>query len=224
MSDLPLFPNIDSPSEDAPLYYESMAYEAGYRWIAGVDEVGRGPLAGPVVAAAVIMPYGILYPGIRDSKQIPPKAREEALLLILENAVAIGIGVMSHRKVDEINILQASLQAMKQAVRFLSPTPDLCLVDGPFKAPMTIPQRCIIRGDALSQSISAASIVAKVYRDRIMCAYHEQFPAYGFFENKGYATSSHQAALKKHGPCPIHRVTFRGVCDDKGAAGSRKRG
>jgi ribonuclease HII len=224
VSDLPLFPNIGSPSEVAPLYYESLAFEAGYRRIAGVDEVGRGPLAGPVVAAAVIMPYGVLYPGIRDSKQVAEKAREDAFTLILENAVSVGIGVVSHQKVDAINILQASLLAMKKAVLCLTPAPDLCLVDGPFGAPMSIPQKCIIRGDAVSQSISAASIVAKVYRDRLMCAYHEQFPAYGFSEHKGYATRSHQAALRKHGPCPIHRVTFRGVCDDEGAIGSRERG
>lgn len=166
-----------------------------------------------MVAAAVIMPEGALYPCVRDSKQIPPKEREEAFLLILENAVSIGIGVVSHKKVDEINILQASLLAMKEAVRCLSPAPDLCLVDGPFGAPIATPQKCIIRGDALCQSISAASIVAKVYRDRLMCAYHEQFPLYGFSEHKGYATQGHQRALKKYGPCPIHRVTFRGVCD-----------
>jgi ribonuclease HII len=213
VSDLPLFPNSDPSSEGVPLYHESMAFEAGYRWIAGVDEVGRGPLAGPVVAAAVIMPYGVLYPGIRDSKQITQRAREEAFTLILENAVSVGIGVVSHQKIDAINILQASLQAMKKAVLCLSPAPDLCLVDGPFGAPMPIPQKCIIRGDAISQSISAASIVAKVYRDRLMCAYHEQFPVYGFSENKGYGTQRHQMALRKHGPCPIHRVTFRGVCD-----------
>jgi ribonuclease HII len=190
-----------------------MAREAGYRWIAGVDEAGRGPLAGPVVAAAVIMPEGLTYQGIKDSKQMTEKAREEIFCLIQEEALAIGVGVVSERIIDKINILQASLKAMKQAVLCLSPAPHLCLVDGPFGIPMSHPQKCLIHGDSLSQSISAASIVAKVYRDRLMCAYHEQFPQYGFAENKGYATPGHQASLKKHGPCRIHRTTFKGVCN-----------
>lgn len=213
MSDLPLFPKSLFPRELDTLYYESMARKSGYQWVAGVDEAGRGPLAGPVVAAAVIIPEGATYPGIRDSKQMTPLEREEAFSLILEKAVALSVAVVSHRIVDSINILQASLQAMKRAIMSLTPTPQLCLVDGPTRIPMSIPQRCLIRGDALSHTISAASVVAKVYRDRIMCAYHEQFPVYGFSSHKGYATPEHQASLKRHGPCPIHRVTFKGVCD-----------
>lgn len=141
------------------------------------------------------------------------KAREEAFCIIQETAIAIGVGVVSEKTIDEINILQASLKAMKKAVMALTPQPHLCLVDGPCGIPMSIPQKCIVKGDALSQSISAASIIAKVYRDRIMCAYHEQFPLYGFSDHKGYATPGHQKSLKRHGPCPIHRVTFKGVCD-----------
>ncbi len=159
------------------------------------------------------MPDAVTYPGIKDSKQMTEKAREEAFCLIQEVAVAVGVGVVSEKTIDRINILQASLRAMKKAVMGLAPKPDICFVDGPFGIPMSIPQKCLIRGDSLCQSISAASIVAKVYRDRIMCAYHEQFPVYGFSDNKGYATAGHQESLKIHGPCPIHRVTFRGVCD-----------
>ena len=178
-----------------------------------MDEAGRGPLAGPVVAAAVIMPEAIIFPGIKDSKQMTEKAREETFSLILEKAISVGVGVVSEKIIDRINILQASLRAMKKAVMCLTPRPDLCLVDGPFGFPTSIHQKCLIRGDSLSQSISAASIIAKVYRDQIMCSYHERFPVYGFSENKGYATPGHQESLKRHGPCPIHRVTFKGVCD-----------
>ncbi len=178
-----------------------------------MDEAGRGPLAGPVVAAAVIMPEAVCCPGIKDSKQMTEKEREEAFSLILDTAVTIGIGVVSEKTIDVINILQASLSAMRQAVMYLTPRPDLCLVDGPYGIPMSIPQKPLVKGDCLSQSISAASIVAKVYRDRIMCAYHQQYPLYGFSDHKGYATPRHQESLKKHGPCPIHRVTFKGVCD-----------
>jgi len=213
VSDLPLFPRSRFPLEVDPLYYESMARNAGYQWIAGVDEAGRGPLAGPVVAAAVIMPQGVTYPGIKDSKQMTEKAREKSFCLIHKEAVAVGVGVVSEKVIDDINILQASLRAMKKAISCLTPAPHLCLVDGPHGIPMSLPQKCLIHGDSLSQSISAASIVAKVYRDRLMCAYHEQFPHYGFSENKGYATPRHQASLKRHGPCPIHRTTFSGVCD-----------
>lgn len=184
----------------------------GYRLIAGVDEVGRGPLAGPVVAAAVILPEGTRLPGVRDSKEMTEEARERALSLIQEKAVAVGVGVVSHRTIDRLNILRASLEAMKRAVLALDPRPGICLVDGIHAIPMSISQRCIKKGDRLSQSVSAASIVAKVYRDRLMCAYHDQFPQYGFSEHKGYGTQRHLAALREHGACPIHRLTFKGVC------------
>jgi len=196
-----------------PLYYESTARRSGYQWVAGVDEAGRGPLAGPVVAAAVIMPHGITYPGIKDSKQMTEKAREESFCLIQKEAVAVGVGVVSQKVIDKINILQASLRAMRQAVLCLNPAPHFCFVDGQFPIPMSLPQKCLVHGDSLCQSISAASIVAKVYRDRLMYAYNEQYPLYGFSENKGYATAAHQDSLRRHGPCRIHRKTFKGVCD-----------
>lgn len=179
--------------------------------IAGVDEAGRGPLAGPVVAAAVILAEGPLLPGVRDSKEMTQSARESALALIQEKALAVGVGVVSHRYIDRFNILKASLEAMRRAVLALVPPPEACLVDGIHAIPLPVAQRCIKKGDRLSQSISAASIVAKVYRDRLMCAYHEQFPQYGFSEHKGYGTERHLAALREYGACPIHRCTFKGV-------------
>ena len=212
MNNLPLFPQNPVPRELDVLYYESMLRASGYRLIAGVDEAGRGPLAGPVVAAAVILAQGTLLPGVRDSKQMTENAREDALSLIQEKALAVGVGVVSHRYIDRFDILKASLEAMKRAVLALDPAPDACLVDGIHTIPMSMAQRCIKKGDRLSHSVSAASIVAKVYRDRLMCAYHEQFPQYGFSEHKGYGTRRHLAAIREHGACPIHRRTFKGVC------------
>ncbi len=188
-----------------------MVRKEGYRRIAGVDEAGRGPLAGPVVAAAVIIPEGINLPGITDSKKMTQKARERAYSIIDEKALSIGIGVVSHRAIDKFNILNASLEAMKRALFFLDPPPDYVLVDGIHEVPVKIPQKCIKKGDLLSQSISAASIIAKVYRDRIMCSHHCFFPEYGFDKHKGYGTKLHLKALRRYGPCPIHRLTFRGV-------------
>ena len=208
---LPLFPKSVIDTEFNPFYYETMASKRGYGLIAGVDEAGRGPLAGPVVAAAVIIPKGISLPGVKDSKKMTEKAREKAFSLIHEKALAIGIGVISHRSIDESNILVASLNAMKRALLTLEPAPEFVLVDGIQKVPINIPQRCIKKGDQLSKSISAASIVAKVYRDRIMCSYHDLFPEYGFNQNKGYGTNHHLMALRQHGPCPIHRITFKGT-------------
>lgn len=180
--------------------------------IAGVDEAGRGPLAGPVVAAAVIIPEGVSLAGVKDSKKMTEKARENAYSLIDQKALSVGIGVVSHRYIDESNILKASLEAMKQAVHSLDLTPEYILVDGIYEVPVTLPQKCLKRGDQISLSISAASVMAKVYRDRIMCSYGELFPEYGFHHNKGYGTAHHLVALQKYGPTPIHRLTFRGVC------------
>lgn len=188
-----------------------MARRAGYGLIAGVDEAGRGPLAGPVVAAAVIVPEGVILTGIKDSKQMTENTREKAFSVINERALAISIGVVSHRLVDELNILRASLEAMKQAVLSLDPAPDIILVDGIHKVPVSIPQRCLKKGDQISLCISAASIMAKVYRDRIMRSYNELYPEYGFFQNKGYGTLYHRGALKHNGPSPIHRLSFKGV-------------
>ncbi|MBW2065888.1 MAG: ribonuclease HII [Deltaproteobacteria bacterium] len=189
-----------------------MARKAGFGLVAGVDEAGRGPLAGPVVAAAVIIPEGVALTGVRDSKQMHPRAREDAFSLISGAAVSIGIGVVSNRFIDEFDILRASLEAMRQAVSFLDPRPDFVLVDGIQAIPISLPQKCLKKGDQLSLSISAASIIAKVYRDRIMNAFHDRFPAYGFRTNKGYGTPGHLDAIRRYGPAPIHRKTFKGVC------------
>jgi ribonuclease HII len=198
-------------SDDTPLLFESLARKTGYRLIVGVDEAGRGPLAGPVVAAAVRIPEDVLLPGVKDSKKMTEAAREQAFFVIHQKAMDIGIGVVSQRYIDQYNILEASLEAMKRAVLSLDKNPEFLLVDGIHAVPISIAQKCIKKGDQRSLSISAASIVAKVYRDRMMRAYHEQFPAYGFSENKGYGTARHLLALKEYGPCPIHRLTFRGV-------------
>ncbi len=210
-NNLSLFPKDKSPSETDPFFHESMARKAGYGLIAGVDEAGRGPLAGPVVAAGVIFPEGITLTGIKDSKKMSEKAREKAFHIINEGAIAIAIGVVSHRFIDQFNILKASLEAMKQAVLSLDPLPEYLFVDGIHKVPVSIPQRCVIKGDQIVLSISAASVIAKVYRDRIMRSYHEWLPEYGFFTNKGYGTSGHLTALEQYGPSPIHRLTFKGV-------------
>ena len=187
--------------------------------IAGVDEAGRGPLSGPVAAAAVIIPEGILLEGVKDSKKMTEKARERAFFVINQKALAISIGIVSHSFIDEFNILKASLEAMKRAVLSLDPAPEYLLVDGIHAVPVSVPQRCLTRGDQISQSISAASIMAKVYRDRIMRSYHDLFPMYGFSKNKGYGTAYHMEAIKHHGPSPIHRLTFKGVSRfDKGKA------
>jgi len=206
-----LLPGSFAPKPVDPLFYETLAGKDGYALIAGVDEAGRGPLAGPVVAAAVIMPMGLILAGIKDSKKMTERAREKAFYVISQNAIAVGIGVVSHRAIDESNILKASLEAMKQAISYLDPAPEYALIDGINKIPVIIPQRCIKRGDQLSHSISAASIIAKVYRDRIMRSYHMLYPEFGFKKNKGYGTAAHLAALRRYGPSPIHRLTFRGV-------------
>jgi len=200
-----------------PFLYEDLARKAGYGLIAGVDEAGRGPLAGPVVAAAVILPRGIELAGVQDSKKMTAKAREEAFSVINRQALGSGIGVVSHGYVDKFNVLTASLEAMRRAVLVLDPQPEFLLVDGINSVPLEIPQRCIKKGDQKSKSISAASVIAKVYRDRIMDAYHERYPAYGFSNHKGYGTKRHLETLKKFGPCPVHRLTFKGVLQiDKG--------
>jgi ribonuclease HII len=210
---LPLFPKWKTPEEAGPLCYESIARKAGYVLVAGVDEAGRGPLAGPVVAAAVIMPAGRILTGVKDSKQMTEKARNEAFSVIDDAAIAIGIGVVSHQFIDKFNILRASLEAMKRAILSLDALPEYLLIDGIHAVPLPIPQQCLKKGDQRSQSISAASVMAKVYRDRIMRSYDERFPVYGFSKNKGYGTSQHLKALVHHGPAPIHRRTFKGVCN-----------
>lgn len=195
----------------APSYYEFSLRSHELLCIAGVDEVGRGPLAGPVIAAAVIFPSAALIPGITDSKQLTAGQREALFPLIREKALAIGLGAVEAGEVDRINILQASLKAMKTAVLRLAISPDLLLVDGPRALDLPVPQQCLIRGDARSLTIGAASIVAKVIRDKMMESWHIRFPEYNFPGNKGYGTREHLEALRRHGPCPLHRRTFKGV-------------
>jgi ribonuclease HII len=194
------------------LAYEYQARREGYSLVAGVDEAGRGPLAGPVVAAAIILPDNVELHDVRDSKKMSEKARREAFSLIQKNSVATAISVVSPDEIDRINILQATLTAMKKAILSLNPSPDYLLIDGNHPVDSPIDQRCIIKGDQLSLSISAASILAKVYRDSIMYSFHKTYPQYGFSSNKGYGTSDHINALVHYGPCPIHRLTFKRVC------------
>ena len=181
---------------------------ASYAHICGIDEVGRGPLAGPVVAGAVILPKDcdILY--INDSKKLSEKKREELYDVIMDRAVAVGLGYSTPERIDEINILQATYEAMREAIANLETVPDLLLNDAVTIPQVSIRQIPIIKGDAKSISIGAASIVAKVTRDRLMVQYDEIYPEYGFASNKGYGARSHIEALKKHGPCPIHRKSF----------------
>ncbi len=187
---------------------------AGYRFIAGVDEVGRGALAGPVVAAAVILPEDFDHEDLADSKTLTPEKRESLYELIIREAISWATGEASHEEVDALGILQASLLAMSRAVTRLSPTPELLLVDGRFTLPgWSGPQRAIVDGDALCASVAAASILAKVTRDRLMEALNPRYPLYGFSRHKGYGTRDHLEALRAYGPSPIHRRTFRPVAD-----------
>lgn len=181
---------------------------ASYSYICGIDEVGRGPLAGPVVAGAVILPKDcdILY--LNDSKQLSEKKREELYDVIMEKAVSTGLGFVSPERIDQINILQATYEAMREAIAKLSPRPDLLLNDAVTIPKVAIRQVPIIKGDAKSISIAAASIIAKVTRDRLMVQYDSVFPEYGFASNKGYGAAAHIEALRKYGPTPIHRRSF----------------
>ncbi|MGA3086780.1 MAG: ribonuclease HII [Thermodesulfobacteriota bacterium] len=192
-------------------FYENKIDPLGALLIAGVDEVGRGPLAGPVLAAAVIFPSGVFIPGVTDSKLLTSKQRAALFPLIKQKAMAVGLGLVGPREIDQWNILQASLSAMGKAVFHLNLKPDLILVDGNRPLHQPFVQECLIQGDRLSHSIGAASIVAKVIRDKLMESWHYRFPQYNFFKNKGYGTQEHLTALKKYGPCPIHRLSFRGT-------------
>lgn len=187
---------------------EEELYAEGIRFIAGIDEVGRGPLAGPVVAAAVVLPPDFSVLGVDDSKKLTEKKREELYILIIENALAYGIGIVDNNVIDEINILEATKLAMKQAVEELSEKPEYILIDALTLKDVSIPQRGIIKGDSLSLSIAAASIVAKVTRDRIMDGYHKEYPHYAFDSNKGYGTKAHYEGLDCHGLCKLHRKSF----------------
>ena len=193
------------------LFYEREAHAAGYRYVAGLDEVGRGPLAGPVVAAAVMMPKKFHNAKITDSKKLSEKQRLELYDLIYANAISIGIGVVDALEIDRINILQASLTAMRLAYNKLTPLPDFLLIDGKFTIQSQIPQKAIIKGDCLSFSIACASIIAKVTRDTIMDIYNDYYPEFNFAKHKGYPTKAHKEAICIHGPSRIHRRSFRGV-------------
>ena len=193
--------------------HEAKAANQGFRNISGVDEAGRGPLAGPVVAAAVIFSPNIDIFDLDDSKKLSPKKREELFLEIKERATAYGVAVIGHRIIDEINILQAARLAMKQAVDQLNPIPDLLLIDGNQKIESTLDQWTIVKGDSKSLSIAAASVLAKVTRDRIMDDYHKLYPQYEFNRHKGYGTKLHRTLIQEHGPCPIHRSKFKGVSE-----------
>jgi ribonuclease HII len=189
-------------------YFENLAYEDGDEFVGGIDEVGRGPLAGPVVAACVILPKGCKIAGVNDSKKLSAKKREELYDEIMQKAVSVGIGMMSHEVIDDVNILQATYKAMRQAIDKMSVKPQRLLVDAVHIPEVDIYQVGIIKGDAKSISIAAASIIAKVTRDRIMAEEAKKYPHYDFENNMGYGTSKHIEGLKKYGACEIHRMTF----------------
>jgi ribonuclease HII len=189
--------------------FEVKACSCGYRIVAGIDEAGRGPLAGPVVAAAVILPPRYEHPEITDSKKLSPRQRERLYGVIQRDAVSVGIGIIEAPEIDILNILQATLAAMKEAVLELSPHPDYLLIDGLNRIDLAISQETIIRGDSRSISVASASIVAKVSRDRLMEMYHRQFPQYNFLRNKGYGTREHREAILRFGRSKIHRRSFR---------------
>ncbi len=188
--------------------YERKGYEQGYRLIAGVDEVGRGPLAGPVVTAAVILGEGVLIPGVNDSKKLSEQKRECLYEEIKSKALCWSIGIVDEKTIDEINILNATCLAMKHALEGLSHKPDYILLDALTLKDVDIPQKGIIKGDSLSLSIAAASIIAKVERDRMVSAYDELYPQYNFSKHKGYGTSEHIECIRKYGLLPVHRRTF----------------
>ena len=188
--------------------YEKEAMEQGYCRIAGTDEAGRGPLAGPVCAAAVILPFGIEIPGLTDSKKLTEKKREALFPIIQEKALAYAIEFAWVEEIEEYNILHASQNAMRRAVEALNPAADFVLVDGNRSDGFPVPDRTIVKGDALSLSIAAASVLAKVSRDRLMMEYAKAYPGYGFEVHKGYPTKAHYEALRTLGPCEIHRPSF----------------
>lgn len=191
--------------------FEQQARAMGYQVIAGIDEAGRGPLAGPVVAAAVLLPPQVIICGLQDSKRLTAKQRHDVFQRIRQQAISYGIGIVSHRQIDQKNILQATKEAMLLAIRRLQPQPDLLLIDGNQKLTVELAQQLIVGGDRSCASIAAASVVAKVVRDRLMIAYSQRYPVYDFAKHKGYPTAGHYIRLRTYGPCAIHRRSFRGV-------------
>ena len=187
---------------------ENEIYDSGVRLLCGVDEAGRGPLAGPVCAAAVMLPRRIQIEGLNDSKKLSEKKREALYDLIIEEAVAYGIAFATVEEIEEHNILNATFLAMNRALAMLKPVPELALIDGNRNTGIELPSRCVVGGDGCCADIAAASILAKVTRDRYMDAMAEKYPAYGFDRHKGYGTKAHYAAIREFGPCPIHRLSF----------------
>lgn len=187
---------------------ENEIHAEGFSLICGVDEAGRGPLAGPVCAAAVILPQGLELPGLNDSKKLSPKRREDLVPLICSQAVSYGIAFATVEEIEERNILRATFLAMNRAIAQLAPQPELALIDGNRNSEIQLPSRCVIGGDGKCASIAAASVLAKVERDRLMLRLAEQYPEYGFEQHKGYGTRAHYEALRRYGPCPIHRLSF----------------
>ncbi|NTV50860.1 MAG: ribonuclease HII [Geobacteraceae bacterium] len=202
------------------LKFEKVAYSSGFTCVAGIDEAGRGPLAGPVMAAAVILPVGLKINGVDDSKKLTPDKREKLFDVIMAQALSVGVGVMTPADIDRINILQATRCAMLAAVQQLSQQPDYLLIDGISTIDSTIAQKTIKKGDSLSLSIAAASIIAKVTRDRLMIEMDAEYPGYGFSGHKGYGSAAHMEAIRKFGPSPIHRLTFGGVKEYVGCTSS----
>jgi ribonuclease HII len=200
-----------TPPATAPYRYEARAWRAGVVRVAGVDEAGRGPLAGPVVAAAVILDPARRVRGLADSKVLPAERREELFEALRASAVAVGVGVADHLTVDRINVLAATRLAMRRALAALGVLPGLVITDFVALPALPCPQQNLVDGDARCASVAAASIVAKVTRDRLMARADRDFPEYGFARHKGYATADHLAALDRHGPCPLHRRSFAGV-------------
>lgn len=200
-------------SEDELLNYEKELYKQGYKLIGGVDEAGRGPLVGPVVASCVILPMNYSCPGLNDSKQLSEKKREQLYDIIMRDAISVGIGVVDAKKIDEINILEASRLAMKLAIDNMDVKPDYVLSDAMKLTNIDIPYKDIIHGDALSLSIAAGSVIAKVTRDRMMYELDKKYPEYGFAKHKGYPTKLHMENLKKYGVLDIYRFTYKPVSD-----------
>jgi ribonuclease HII len=198
-------------SLDPDELFECEAWARGFRRVAGVDEAGRGPLAGPVVAAAVILPRRCRLEGLRDSKLLSERQREQVYARLLSAAVDVGVGVVDAGVIDALNILEATRLAMVQAVRHLTPAPDYLLLDAVVLSGIAAEQRAVIKGDRLCLSIAAASIVAKVLRDRLMVRAHAQYPQYGFLAHKGYGTAEHLRQLQRYGPCALHRRSFAPV-------------
>lgn len=209
-------PPSDSSNSADTFHLERSLYRQGYANVAGVDEAGRGPLAGPVVAACVILPRDCEYPLFKDSKLLTPRRRTVLFDILQSNGSLIGVGLAGPREIEHINILQASLLAMKRAMNACTvsnngASPEYLLVDGSFQVPVSVSQQTLVKGESKSASIAAASIIAKVTRDRLMADEHSRYPQYGFLRHQGYPTKEHRQAISCYGPCPLHRRTFRGV-------------